>query len=198
MQFNTAELGNRLKRALGLRGSLEEIRFDGGISPTALVLDASGAPYRTNGYRFLGRRGIGALAANLTSFLVCPITGTQVKIVVDSLLLTNDNAAASKFVIGIQVVAASPAAGPSGPFSLEVDSLPSAFATGNVPVAMSITQQVGSLLSAGLTDVWVPLSSTVVIPIDFTIPDGFGLMVETNAVNQALAVGVLGRVFLPV
>jgi hypothetical protein len=63
---------------------------------------------------------------------------------------------------------------------------------------MSITQQVGSLLSAGLTDVWVPLSSTVVIPIDFTIPDGFGLMVETNAVNQALAVGVLGRVFLPV
>jgi hypothetical protein len=48
-----------------------------------------------------------------------------------------------------------------------------------------------------LTDVWVPASGTVIFPMDFTVPDGMALLVETNIVNQALAVGLYGRVFLP-
>lgn len=196
LAFQTAEPSNRLKRGLGIRGDFT-VGLNNLIVPTAALLDLSGAPYRTNGYRFLGRRGIGALAANFSSFLVCPVTGTGVKIVVDSLILTSDAVAVQKVVIGIATVAASPAAGASGPFSLEVDFPPTAFATGNIPVAMSITQQAGTLLSAGLTDFYLPATSSQVLPMDYTIPDGFGLVVETNVVNQPLAVGVLGRVFLP-
>jgi hypothetical protein len=197
LNFNTAELGNRLRRALGLRGGVA-LELQDQVVPVATILAADGAPYRSNGFRIWGRRGLGPSVGNLTSFLVCPVVGTGVKLVVDSLILTSDEAAVQKVVVGIVTVTVSPAPAASGPFSLELDFPPTAFATGNVPVTMAITQQVGSLLSAGLTDFYVPATSSQILPMDFTIPDGFGLMVETNVANRSLAVGVFGRVFLPV
>jgi hypothetical protein len=193
--YNSGELVGRLARGLGVRGQFS-VPMDAGASPVVPLFDLTGAPFRRNGFRIIGRKGLGALAANFNSFQCGPAVGSGVTLVADSLILTNDNAAASKYVIGIAPLAATLAPSASGPWSLEL-GVPSVFTVGNVPVGIAMTQQAGSLLSAGLTDVWVGPSATVIFPMDFTVPDGMALLVETNVVNQALAVGLYGRVFLP-
>jgi hypothetical protein len=193
--YNSGELVGRLARALGVRGQFS-VPLDAGASPVVPIFDLTGAPFRRNGFRIIGRKGLGALAGNFNTFLVQPLTSSGVTLVVDSLILTNDNAAAAKYVIGVAPAGANPAPSASGPWSLEL-GVPSVFTVGNVPIGIQMTQQAGTLLSAGLTDIWVQPSQTVILPLDYTVPDGMSLLVETNVVNSALAVAVYGRVFLP-
>lgn len=157
LQLSTAELGNRLRRAFGIRGAIDTA-VDTLASPVALAVDLDAPPFRGDGVSWYGalRQITGATFGNVGVYADASVRAT-----VDGVLVTNIDAATQDFRIAvINVIAAG--LGTIAPELIGGPSVPLApvtvFAIDLVAAATPVMHRFR--LGAG-ENIWIPLDTAL-------------------------------------
>lgn len=192
LPIQTAELINRVRRAFGLRGQLG-IDVESLASPVVPLFDASGAPFRSDGIEWWGSQFLAALAGNFGDVAVVADI-SNIRAVVDQIIIANINAAPASFIGFLQ--GRTYATGDCTSSESEGATIQGP----NVPIDLVSTTGAASYTATSprLFTVQLPAQTSLVIPCEIaliTIPGiaNRGLTVQTGAVNQDCCITYRGR-----
>lgn len=194
IDLQNADLTALVRQRLGIRGGVT-MALDETIAPVAVVLELDRAPWRINGYRFWGM-GITAAVAAQFGNCQCGIPSPSPGIigVIDEIVITNPTAAVHFYNIALTN-------GLQGFFRADPISAPelgdAVLPNPGTPVRIGGSTTAAAILAAGT--IWrqqyVPITSTVSIPVEIAIKPGTVLLVEDGIVNSSVVVHFGGRVW---
>lgn len=183
----TSEMTNRIRRGFGQRGALG-VHVDEVAVPVIPIYGLDQAPFRTDGVEFHGQLGVLAVAAQLSHVHVVPPSPGRT--VIRQLIIANPEAAAQRYFWGSALASAFPAVG--GLFTSELE-----------PAAGNATADAGGGIAGSTAAAFVgpgqegscivPAGSSLVIPMEWTLPTVSVFFIQTASVNVNLQVSVRGQ-----
>lgn len=187
LQLQTVEIVNRLRNAFGLRGKVDQ-SLDEVIIPTSLVMDATSAPFRSDGIYWAKALGIAANPATWQRVEVTPASSQTC--VVKQIVITNINATIEQFRWGV-------IAGTYVNPTAKTTEAPPILAT--LPIDIQSAQGIAQTLTPTTEwgDVYLLANTSIVIPVDIMLQEGQSLAVEDTVVNKGVIASFAGYYFRP-
>ncbi len=196
LKVQTVELTQRLRKLLGLRGT-DAVNVDSVASPTVMVHDATGAPFRTDGRRWFVGFEASAVAAQFNEAqLYCD---PQSVCALDGVWIWNTSGVVLSTLVRVGASVTTLQQTFQG-YSLEgAQDATISTNTANVPVYCDYRSAATSSLGKTLIRVQVPANSQVYVPLDTIAQDAFSsaanICVLANVTNTPLGVQFTGRIW---
>lgn len=184
-----------LRRAFGMRGRIT-LQVDETVSPVAIVRNSAQAPDRADGFQGILGASVGASVGNLShiAFLNDATAGDPIRVVIDSLTITNPGATTVQVFVGygLSVTAAARRMRTaefeaSGPNLADLEQF--------LQFTVAVTNPVATLIGSLQADYWLGAGQNLVIPLNLLLRPTLALEVETQAVNVPISASVVARVF---
>lgn len=191
IQLQSVELITRIRRALGIRGALDT-PLDQTAVQTINVLDASGPPFRSNGYNWYLSFNRPAVAGQVNVVRVRPPVGSWLTL--DLAMLNNDDAANPRRIRFGTAARSTNVVGPAVTGEL---TPPAGF--GQIGVGVTFDQFTTAAFPFG--NLWGEIRVAAGFQREyrpeFTIQPEAELIVENAVANESFFLTLQGRLFNP-